>query len=120
MKAEGSLSGRKKALKLSTFVQNKKAQDTVILDIRKSSSLCDYFVICSGTSQRQVKAIYEGVRRLSRKAGIEIRSHKNDEGGNWFLVDFFDVILHIFLDEAREFYNLEYLWKAARKVKPAV
>jgi ribosome-associated protein len=108
---------KQKALKIAEFISAKKAKDITVLDVRKLSGLCDYFVICSGDSGRQVQAIYEDIRRSCKKSNIEIRHYEDDESSRWILVDFFDVILHIFLEEARGFYNLEHLWRLARKVR---
>lgn len=109
--------GRKRALQIAGFVSTKKAKDIVILDIGKSSGVCDYFVICSADSKPQVKAIYDETLRMCKKNKIDIQHREHDESLRWILVDFFDVMLHIFLDEAREFYNLEYLWNTAKKIK---
>ena len=103
-------STRQKALKIADIALAKQARDVAILDVRKVSSICDYFVICSGESQRQVKAIHEEVIKSCKKNEIRIQHSEKDEAARWILVDFFDVILHIFFEEARSFYNLEYLW----------
>ncbi len=79
--------------------------------------MCDYFVICSAESSRQVDAIAQETVKLCRKEKIGVRSHQYDESSRWMLVDLFDVILHIFIEEAREFYNLEHLWSKAKKVR---
>ena len=105
-------------MKLVEFILAKKAKDIVVLDVRGVSDLCDYFVICSGDSATQVRAIYQEVARLSRENKIDIQHYEDDKLSRWILVDFFDVILHIFVSEARNFYNLEYLWNAAKKVNP--
>jgi ribosome-associated protein len=64
-----------------------------------------------------VRAIYEEISRAAKAEDLKIRHYEYDESSRWILVDFFDIILHIFLDEARGFYNLEYLWHAAKKIK---
>ena len=94
-----------------------KAKKLVILDIRGISNICDYFVICSAETNRQTKAIYDEVLRKCGEEKIKISHSESDQESHWILVDFFDVILHIFIDEAREFYNLEYLWNRAKKVR---
>lgn len=99
------------------FILARKAKDIVVLDVGNRSGFCDYFVICSAESSRQVDAIHQETVKLCRKDKIEVRSHQDDESSRWILVDLFDVILHIFLEEAREFYNLEYLWNTAKKVR---
>ncbi len=111
------LTSRQKTLKIADFIQAKKAKDIIALDIRKLSSLCDYFVICSAESQRQTNAICEQVIKECKKNEIDIQHYEKDEQSSWILVDLFDVIVHIFSSPAREFYRLEHLWKAARKLK---
>ena len=117
MKFPRALTSRQKALKITEFIKARKAKDIVILDMRKVSNLCDYFIICSAESSRQVKGIEEAVIKESKKSNIEIQHCEADELPQWVLVDFFDIILHIFLEETRNFYNLEYLWSSAKKVK---
>lgn len=117
MSVKKSISGKEKALKVANFTLAKKAKDVIVLDIEGVSGFCDYFIICSGESSIQVKAIYEEIVRACRKDKINVRSHQGDEGCRWILVDLFDVVVHIFLEEAREFYALEQLWKTAKKVK---
>jgi len=95
----------------------KKANNVVVLDIGKISSLCDYFVICSGESSRQVKAIYEDVRRFCKTSKIKIQHYGTDDQAQWLLLDLSDVILHIFLEDVRQFYNIEELWSKAKKIK---
>jgi len=104
-------------LKVVEFILARKAKDIVVLDLRNQSGFCDYFVICSAESSRQVDAIHLETVKLCRKDEIGVRSHQDDESLRWILVDLFDVTLHIFLKEAREFYNLEYLWNTAKRVR---
>lgn len=108
---------RKKALKIIEFIMDKKADDPVLLDLRQVSSFCDYFIVCSGSSQRQARAIYESAKRLSKKNSITIYHAEDDIDSNWLLVDYFDIVLHIFNKEARSFYNLEKIWREAKKIR---
>ena len=117
MAVKKPIAGKAKALKIVEFILARQAKDVVVLDVGKISGFCDYFIICSGESARQVRAIYEETVRECKKNKIKIRSYQDDESCRWILVDLFDVILHIFLEEAREFYNLEQLWETAKKVK---
>jgi len=110
------LKAKAKALKIAELASAKKAKDLVVLDISKVSGLCDYFVICSADSARQAKAICDDVIKKCRKDKIKVQHSENDDMSNWILIDFFDVILHIFQEEARGFYNLEYLWSSAKKI----
>ncbi|MBU0694772.1 MAG: ribosome silencing factor [Candidatus Omnitrophica bacterium] len=104
-----------KVLKLLEFVLEKQANEPVILDVRKTG-LSDYFIICSAPSEEQVRAIYNQVLKQCKKNKIKIYHRQDDELSCWVLLDFFDVILHVFTDEARYFYNLEYLWQPAIKM----
>tara|TARA_B100000315_G_scaffold256015_1_gene300882 strand:+ start:2905 stop:3306 length:402 start_codon:yes stop_codon:yes gene_type:complete len=108
---------RKKAILIADFVSKKKASDISILDIRDLSGLCDYFVLCSGDSSKQVEAIYRETIKTFKKDEIQIHHFQKDEDRSWILLDFFDVILHIFLQEKRAYYNLEYLWSQAKRVR---
>ena len=117
MAVKKPITDKAKALKIVEFILARKAKDVVVLDVRKISGFCDYFIICSGESARQVRAIYEETIKQCRKNKIKVRSFQDDETCRWILVDLFDIILHVFLEEAREFYNLEQLWKTAKKVK---
>jgi len=112
-------SAKDKALKLVKIVLEKQAHDPVVLDIRGMSSLCDYFVICSGETGRQVQAIGENIKHRAKEEGLVVHHSESDDVYDWLLVDLFDVVVHIFTDEARKYYNLEYLWREAKAVKPA-
>ncbi|MCK4519587.1 MAG: ribosome silencing factor [Candidatus Omnitrophica bacterium] len=111
------MAGKEKALKIVDFILSRKAKDVVVLNVGEVSGFCDYFIICSGDSARQVKAIHDETVKLCKLNKIEIYSHQDDESCRWILIDLFDVVLHVFLEEAREFYGLEQLWKTAKKVK---
>jgi len=88
----------------------------VLLDTKKVCSFADYFVICSGDSQRQIKAIYEDIRHSLKEAGILPRHHEGTIDSGWLLIDFGDVIVHIFTSFEREHYQLDRLWEQARIV----
>ncbi len=107
-----------KALKIVEFISERQAKDIAVLDVSKISGICDCFVICSGDSGRQVRAIYEETVKACKNNGIKIHHCEDDELSRWILIDFFDVILHVFLEEARSFYDLERLWSMAKKINP--
>jgi len=111
--------GLEEARQVAEFALAKNAEDLVILDIRGLSNICDYYVICSAGSAVQVKAIYDEVTRKSREKKINIQHSEVDKTYHWVLVDYSNIILHIFREEARKFYNLEYLWKQAKRIYPA-
>ena len=88
----------------------KKAKDLVILNVSGISSFADYFILCSGTSDRQVRAISDAIRENVKKAGMLPLGVEGEAGGKWILLDYDDVIIHIFLESVRTFYDLERLW----------
>jgi ribosome-associated protein len=84
------------------------------MDIHALTTLADYFVICSGRSDRQLKAIAEGVEEhAARNLGVKPRHVEGDAASGWVLIDFNDIVLHIFTPTTRSFYNLEGLWRDA-------
>jgi ribosome-associated protein len=94
---------------------DKKAKDPVILDLKNmNSSVCDAFVICHGSSRTQVEAIAdEVIGSIKKKTGMNPWHKEGFENAEWILIDYFDVIVHIFQDSKRSFYNLEQLWADA-------
>ena len=106
-----------KALQVVEITLEKKAIRPVVLDVREFFNLYDYFVICSAETSRQVKAISDEIAKKCRESGIHIHHREKDESFQWTLIDLFDVVVHVFLEEARDFYNLEYLWRDAKKVR---
>jgi ribosome-associated protein len=91
-------------------ILERKAGHLVILNVKEISSFADYFIICDGTSDRQVQAIAAAVQDRMKKAGILPLGVEGESGGKWVLMDYADVIIHIFLQPIREFYDLERLW----------
>lgn len=103
--------------KIYDAIDDKIGQDIVILNIGKVSSLCDYFVIATGSSSRQVKAIADSVEDEMTKIDIEPRGKEGITSQSWVLLDYGDIMVHIFNEENRGFYNLEKLWKDAPYVE---
>ncbi len=96
---------------ISGYADDKKAQAIVALDLRGVIDYTDYFVICSGGSDRQVKAIVDGIHvGVKGELGILPRRVEGLPGSQWVLMDYLDVIVHVFVPEVREFYALERLW----------
>lgn len=92
---------------------DKQATDIVLLDVRKICSFADYFVICSGESERQIRAIHEEVDQVLKKAGASPHHSEGTPDSGWVLMDFGDVIIHIFSTFERDYYQLEKLWNEA-------
>jgi ribosome-associated protein len=106
-----------KALLLSRFALEKKAYDLVLLEVREVTSIADYFIICSGRSDRQVQSIAQGIEVNLKQKGIAPLAVEGLSRGQWVLMDFADVIVHIFYSPVREFYNLEGLWSHAPRAE---
>ena len=96
--------------RIGALILSKKGYDIKILDLRGISPVADFFVICSADSQIQVRAIADEVDDKLRDIGIKCHFKEGYNTLNWVLLDYFDVVVHIFRTEAREFYNLEKLW----------
>ena len=106
------------ALVCRELADNRKAEDIVVLDVRKTSSVTDYFVIASGTSEPHLRAISEEIHgKLAEDHGIEPRITDGSVHGGWLVLDFFDVIVHVMRSDVRKHYDLESLWGDAPKVR---
>lgn len=96
---------------------NKRSGDNiVVLDIKKVSPICDYFIIASGTSARQVKLIVDEIQNELSKQDVDLLRREGYDSGRWVLLDYGDIVIHIFHEEERKFYNIEGIWKDAGKV----
>jgi ribosome-associated protein len=102
---------------IAKIADDKKAKDIVVLDLKKLSAFTDYFVICSGTSDRQVKTIAGAIEMEMKKKDVRPLGMEGYETGHWILVDFGDVVAHVFYDDERHYYQLEKLWADAPKVR---
>lgn len=110
------MSALEKALLCVADAREHKAQDLVVLDVSKLSSFADYFVLCSGRSSRQVQGIAENLAAALRKQGIRPDGIEGAREGHWVLMDYGDVIVHIFYEPVRLFYDLESLWSEAERL----
>jgi len=113
------MESKKLALLCRELADNKKAENLLVLDVRKLSSVTDYFVIASGSSQPHLRAIVEEITGKLRDEH-ELRPARTDgvTTGSWVVLDYFDVIVHVMHAEARSRYDLEGLWGDAKKVAP--
>lgn len=96
--------------KIMEAMQDKKAKDINIIDIHDITIIADYFVICSGTSTTHIKAIADEIEFKLNEMGIEANHIEGYDTARWVLLDYADVVVHVFYHEDREFYNLERLW----------
>ena len=104
------------ARKAVEAASNKQAADIVLLDTRGICSFADYFVLCSGDSDRQIQAVYDEIGHALKKEGILPHHHEGTVDSGWLLLDFGDVIVHIFASIEREYYQLDKLWSQASTV----
>ena len=97
-------------------LDSKKGLDIKVLETGHLTTLADYFVICTATSTTQVKALSDACEKALKEAGEPPHHIEGHRGGTWLLLDFSSVVVHIFMDEARKFYDLERLWSDAAQV----
>lgn len=107
----------RKALRCARAAIDKRAEQVKILDLSEISSFTEYFVICSGTSDRQVQAIADSIKSELSLEGYKLYSTEGYSEGRWVLMDFGDIVVHIFLDALRDYYDIESLWGEAPRVK---
>jgi len=105
----------KSLLCLSAAIE-RKAYDPVLLELKGITSFTDYFLLCSGKSDRQVQAIAQAIEETLREEGIRPLGQEGMREGKWVLIDYEDVVVHIFLDPVRKFYDLEGLWIDAPRI----
>ena len=100
--------------------QDKKAEELAVLELGKhSGAFTDYFVICSGTNSRQIQAIADAVGERLGKLGLLALHVEGYQQGEWVLLDYVDLVVHIFSEKARKFYDLERLWRSAKRLEPS-
>lgn len=108
---------KSKVLKIVDLAQDKKAVDIIALDLRKTANFCDFFVIMTGTSGTHIKSIADGINQGLRKGGFGTHHAEGYRQSKWVVLDYLSVIVHIFDEEARGFYDLEHLWADAPKLR---
>ena len=101
-------------------LEDVKAKDIVRLDVRDMTTVTDYMVVASGTSNRHVKALVENVAEKAKEAGHRPVGIEGEEGGEWVLLDLQDTLVHVMLPKVREFYNLEKLWSISPAGSPKI
>ncbi len=110
------LEARDKALLCVRFALEKKAYDLVLMDVGPLTSLADYFLVCTGRSDTQVQAIAQSVEDNLARSGIHPLSIEGQRRGQWVVIDYGDVVMHVFYEPVRAFYDLERLWARATRV----
>jgi ribosome-associated protein len=100
--------------------QDKQADNVTVLELEKDSgAFTDYFVMCSGTNPRQIQAIADAVDERLEALGLRVTHAEGYKQAEWVLLDYVDFVVHIFSEKARQFYDLERLWKSAKRMEPA-
>ncbi len=115
MPSKETISSQERAVKCAAFALDKKALDVRIMEIRRLSSIADYLVLASGRSDKQVQAIADSVKQGLKKVGKALDIEGMAEG-KWVVIDYGDVIVHVFQEDMRRYYNLDELWSAAPAV----
>lgn len=115
-KGEDLSDSRDKALAAAEAASSKKAVDIVVLDVGSLIGITDYFVICSGNNERQVATIIDEIDKTLRGQGAKPYRREGDKELRWVLLDYLDVVVHVFHTEEREFYELERLWQDAPRI----
>jgi len=111
------LDSKKFAKKIADLIFNKKGYDVRIIDLQNIASFTDYFVICSADSDTQVKAISDEIDKNLRDEGIKCWHKEGLTALSWVLMDYVDVVVHVFKKDARDFYNIEKLWGDAPSIE---
>ncbi len=111
-----SISLAEKSLITCRAAVGKKAADLVLLDLRELSGITDFFLLCTGRSTRQTRAIAEAIEETLLANGVSPLSSEGHPEGRWILIDYDDLIVHIFTEETRRFYDLEHLWARAPRL----
>jgi ribosome-associated protein len=106
---------RELAKTITQLLSGKKAVGTAVLEITDLTVLADFFIITTGTSSTHLKTMAEEVEFVLKKQGIKPKAIEGRAGGNWLLLDYGAVVVHVMLQEAREFYSIERLWSDAKK-----
>jgi ribosome-associated protein len=111
-----SIDGKERLLLCINASLKRKAKNLTILNIKELSSFADYFIICSGTSDRQVQSIAASIHENLKNYGIVPLGIEGENSGKWVLMDYEDVIIHVFYEPIREFYDIERLWPDAPRM----
>lgn len=110
------LESKEKAIRIAKILDDKKAEDLQVLEIKELTTMCDYFIICTGGSSLHVKALCDNVEEKMKEEGISPIHNEGVNTAAWLLMDYGDVVVHIFDRESASFYNLERLWADAPKL----
>jgi len=107
---------QQRAITLAEAAIDLKAQELLLLELGELTLLADYFLLCSGTSDRHVRSVADRIAEAAKEAGIKLLHTEGMEQARWVLLDFGDVVVHVFTAETRDYYRIEELWADARRV----
>ncbi len=107
---------RKLAIETARLAEDRNFEDIVILDLRETSAVTSYFVIATGTSDRQIRAVSEEIEREAKKAGDKVWRVAGRDAADWVVMDFVDVVVHLFTRPLRDYYDLELIWGEVPRV----
>ncbi|SHJ82482.1 ribosome silencing factor [Paramaledivibacter caminithermalis] len=105
------------ALKICDILYNKKGKDIVLLDVSNISGFADYFVIATGNSKKHTSALADEIEKKLDEYGEFLNHKEGHNEGTWILLDYLDIIVHIFIEDERNFYDIERIWKGAKYVE---
>ena len=97
-------------------LEDRKAEDVKVIDIREISPIADYFIIANGTNQNQIQAMRDAADEVLYKAGLTVQQVEGNQNSTWILMDYGDIIIHIFSKEDRLFYDLERVWRDGKEI----
>ena len=97
-------------------LEEKKAEDIQIIDISEISAIADYFIIANGTNRSQIQALADSVEEKLGRAGVQFKQMEGYDTGHWILMDFLDIVVHIFDKDNRAFYDLERIWRDGKQI----
>ena len=115
-KAKEKDPARELAVEAARIAQHDNCEDIVVLDLRSVSPVTDYFVIATGTSDRQMRSVADDIASHGRKIGQKCWKKSGEDTAEWLLMDFFDVVVHLFDEDHRTYYDLELMWGEAPRV----
>ena len=113
---ENSDATRQFAIDAARLAANTRCHNVVLLDVTGLSPVTDYLILASGTSPRQMRTVCEDLAEMAQERAIKPLAQNGTEGSSWMLIDFVDVVIHVFNDEARSFYDLDSLWGDGKKI----
>ena len=117
MATKKNIEAKKFALETAKLAEELQCSDIVVLDLRGKSPATDYFVIATGTSNRQIRTVADEITEMAKKTGMHRFGRAGYEQARWVLLDFVDVVIHVFDAEYRDYYDLELLWGDAERLK---